>query len=48
MKNEACAVSDRKQELKFLELVNDAIIVSLKTAKFLRLLLEGKDWVSSI
>ena len=33
VKNRACAVSDRKQELKFLELVNDALIVSLKIAK---------------
>ena len=33
VKNQACAVSDRKQELKFLGLVNDALIVSLKIAK---------------
>ena len=33
VKNQACAVSDRKQELKFLELVNDVLIASLKIAK---------------
>ena len=48
VKNETCAVPDRKQELTFLELVIDAFIVSLKIPTFFKLLLEGKDCVSSV